>query len=81
MYKTINIDIELHKELKIEAIRKGISLTELISEKLGQKKISEKPDYLIKQKTEQVLENVALDKKGSFVKQRGEINSDDYIGG
>ena len=41
-YKTINIPIDLHRKLKIEATQKGISLADLINARLDKEKLIEK---------------------------------------
>jgi hypothetical protein len=75
-YKTVNIQSDLHKRLKMKALEKGVTISALINDHLskvlpGKETIAP----VIPEVTAPAITKV----KDSPVKQRGELDSEDYI--
>ena len=85
--KTIKIPDNIHQELKIKAAKENKTLVEVIMEYLDKEEEKNRVPAVAEKNTTPVppevlkFENEKEEKKSrdGLVKERGEINSDDYI--
>jgi len=81
--KTIKIEDELHKKLKIMAAESGGTMSALIEEGanyiLGRTPYNEKVSLKSTKNKLEIKPLVPFDTRAGLVKKRGEINAEDYV--